>query len=81
MTDNDNKTPTQATFDHFMKEMIENGELDTTNHSPKRRKFLILLRSICFTFMVSTFFGFLPPSPVCLMLAYFGFQTSFLLSD
>ena len=81
MTDSNNKTPIQETFDHFLKEMTENGQLDTTDHSPKRRRFLVLLRTICFTFMVSTFLGLLPAIPVHLILAYFGFQTSFLLSD
>ena len=77
-----NKTRIEATFDHFLKEMRENGELETTeDQSPKRRSFLILLRTVCFAFMVATFMGFLPSNPLYLVLAYLGFQMSILLSD
>ena len=78
----DNKSRIEATFDHFLNEMRENKELKTTeNESTKKRSFLILITTVCFAFLVGAFLGFLPSDPLCLVIAYFGFQLSILLSD
>ena len=78
----DNKSRIEATFDHFLNEMREYGELNTTeNESTKKRSFLILLTTVCFGFLVGAFLGFLPSNPLYLVVAYFGFQMSILLSD
>ena len=78
----DNKSRIEATFDHFLNEMKENGELKTTeNESTKKRSFLILLTTVCFAFLVGAFLGFLPSNPLYLVIAYFGFQMSISLSD
>ena len=81
MSEHNNKTPIQATFEHFLTEMVSNGELKTINISTKWQSFMVSLRTICFLIMTTTFAGFLPENPVSLILAYIGFQFSFLFYD
>ena len=70
----ENKSQVEATFDHFLNEMGENGELKTTeNESTKKESFLILLTTLCFAFLVGLFLGCLLSNHFCLVVAYFGF--------